>query len=164
MVDSEVISWSTFDRKCGSAKADIDFEHLTMRVTQKVVNGHVRRVKTEYSEDDLPLDSDFAAHMLYWKQLCPPSPEDWVFHNPVTCQPYYASEIQKDYLWNAFWPVPVRLSPERLLVGKMIVFHRPDGKSCAGYLAEPGANRSGEQSITPNSFGINGGSDPRPPA
>jgi carboxymethylenebutenolidase len=28
-------------------------------------------------------------------------------------------------------------------VGKMIVFHRPDGKACAGYLAEPGANRNG---------------------
>jgi len=42
-----------------------------------------------------------------------------------------------------FGPVPVRFSPERLLVGKMIVFDRPDGKPCAGYLAEPGANRSG---------------------
>ena len=28
-------------------------------------------------------------------------------------------------------------------MGKMIVFDRPDGKPCAGYRAEPGANRSG---------------------
>ncbi len=77
---------------------DIDFERLTMRVTRKVVNGRVGRVKTEYSEDDLPLDPDFAAHLLHWKRQCPDSPEDWVFLNPVTCQPYYASEIQKDYL------------------------------------------------------------------
>jgi carboxymethylenebutenolidase len=28
-------------------------------------------------------------------------------------------------------------------VGKMIVFDRPNGKPCAGYLAEPGANRRG---------------------
>src|SRR5260370_37323508 len=28
-------------------------------------------------------------------------------------------------------------------MGKMIVFDRPEGKPCAGYLAEPGANRSG---------------------
>ena len=77
---------------------DIDFEHLTMRVTRKIVNGRVGRVKTEYSEDDLPLDPDFAAHLLHWKRQCPHSHEDWVFSNPVTCQPYYASEIQKDYL------------------------------------------------------------------
>ena len=32
---------------------DIDFERLTMRVTRKVVNGRVSRLKTEYSEDDL---------------------------------------------------------------------------------------------------------------
>lgn len=77
---------------------DIDFEHLTMRVTRKIVNGRVGRVKTEYSEDELPLDPDFAAHLLHWKRQCPPSPEGWVFLNRVTCQPYYASEIQKDYL------------------------------------------------------------------
>jgi len=77
---------------------DIDFERLTMRVTRKIVNGRVGRVKTEYSEDDLPLDPDFAAHLLHWTRQCPPSPEDWVFLNPATCQPYYASEIQKDYL------------------------------------------------------------------
>jgi len=37
---------------------DINFEYLTMRVPRKVVNGRVSRVKTEYSEDDLPLDPD----------------------------------------------------------------------------------------------------------
>lgn len=78
--------------------SDIDFEHLTMRVSRKIVNRRVSRVKTEYSEDDLPLDPDFATHLLDWKRQCPASPEDWVFPNPVTSQPYYASEIQKDYL------------------------------------------------------------------
>jgi integrase len=78
--------------------SDIDFEHLTMRVTRKVVNGRVSRMKTEYSEDDLPMDPDFATHLLDWKRQAPASPEDWVFSNPLTCQPYYASEIQKDYL------------------------------------------------------------------
>ena len=77
---------------------DIDFENLTMRVTRKVVNGRVNRVKTEYSEDDLPLDSAFATQLLEWKMQCPDSAENWVFPNPGTSQPYYASEIQKDYL------------------------------------------------------------------
>jgi len=78
--------------------SDIDFENLTMRVTRKIVNGRVNRLKTEYSEDDLPMDPDFGTHLLAWRRQCPPSPEDWVFANPLTCQPYYASEIQKDYL------------------------------------------------------------------
>ena len=55
-------------------------------------------MKTEHSEDDLPLDPDFATHLLHWKRHCLPSPEDWVFANPMTGQPYYASEIQKDHL------------------------------------------------------------------
>jgi integrase len=77
---------------------DIDFEHLTMRVTRKIFNGRVGRVKTEYSEDDLPLDPEFAAHLLHWKRQGPLAHEGWVFSNPVTCHPFYASEIQKDYL------------------------------------------------------------------
>jgi len=73
---------------------DINFELLTLRVTRKVVNGRVNRLKTEYSEDDLPLDPDFATHLLHWERQCPPS----LFANPATFLPYYASEIQKDYL------------------------------------------------------------------
>lgn len=77
---------------------DVDFERLTMRVSRKVVNGRVSRVKTEYSEDDLPLDPDFATQLLDWKRHSPQGFDDWVFANPSTGQPYYASEIQKDYL------------------------------------------------------------------
>ena len=46
---------------------DIDFENLSMRVVRAVVHGRVKIVKTEYSEDDLPLDPDFAAILLDWK-------------------------------------------------------------------------------------------------
>ena len=46
---------------------DIDFENLSMRVVRAVVHGRVKMVKTEYSEDELPLDPDFAAILLDWK-------------------------------------------------------------------------------------------------
>lgn len=46
---------------------DIDFENLHMRVVRAVVHGRVKWVKTEYSEDELPLDPDFAAILLEWK-------------------------------------------------------------------------------------------------
>jgi integrase len=78
--------------------ADIDFENLSLRVTRKSVNGRVSRVKTEYSEDDLPLDPDFASELLRWRSACPATPDGWVFPNPMNGAPYYASEIQKDRL------------------------------------------------------------------
>jgi integrase len=49
---------------------DIDFESLHMRVVRAVVHGRVKWVKTEYSEDELPLDPDFAAILLVWKRQC----------------------------------------------------------------------------------------------
>jgi integrase len=39
---------------------DIDFEDLSMKVVRAVVHGRVKMVKTEYSEDELPLDPDFS--------------------------------------------------------------------------------------------------------
>lgn len=86
------------NKELGIQWRDIDFENLTLRITRKVVNGRVGRLKTEYSEEDLPLDPDFATELLRWREWCPASPESWVFPNPVTGRPYYASEIQKDQL------------------------------------------------------------------
>jgi hypothetical protein len=43
---------------------DIDFENLSMRGVRAVVHGRVRMVKTEYSEDELPLDPEFATVLL----------------------------------------------------------------------------------------------------
>jgi integrase len=46
---------------------DIDFENLSMRVVRAVVHGRVKMVKTEYSEDELPLDPEFATVLLDWR-------------------------------------------------------------------------------------------------
>lgn len=77
---------------------DINFAELTMRVTRAVVDGVVDEVKTEYSEDDLPLDPDLATVLLNWKRQCPESEEDWIFPSPVTGRCYHASPIQQDYI------------------------------------------------------------------
>jgi integrase len=47
---------------------DIDFENLSMKVVRAVVHGRVKTVKTEYSEDELPLDPGFAEILLTWKR------------------------------------------------------------------------------------------------
>jgi integrase len=77
---------------------DINFGELTMRVTRGVVDGVVDEVKTEYSEDDLPLDPDLATVLLSWKERCPKSEEGWMFPSPVTGRCYHASPIQQDYI------------------------------------------------------------------
>jgi integrase len=80
---------------------DIDFDDLTVRVVRKVVNGRVSRVKTEYSEDELPIDPAFATELRRWREQCPSSEGDWVFPNPASGNPYYASEIGKRHLRSA---------------------------------------------------------------
>jgi integrase len=77
---------------------DINFAELTMRVTRAVVDGVVDEVKTEYSEDDLPLDPDLATVLLNWKRQCAESEGNWVFPSPVTGRCYHASPIQQDYI------------------------------------------------------------------
>lgn len=96
---------------------DIDFESLAMRVTRKAVNGRVSRVKTEYSEDDLPLDPDFATEPLKWQQQCPSSAVGWVFPSPFTGKPYYASEVQKGYIKAAGWKIGLSQNGQKVNLG-----------------------------------------------
>jgi integrase len=74
---------------------DLDFEQRTMQVTRAVVNGRVGPVKTECANDLLPLDQRLADLLREWQGCAPPSPEGWVFANPVTLRPYNASSIQR---------------------------------------------------------------------
>jgi integrase len=75
---------------------DIDFENLSMRVVRAVVHGRVKMAKTEYSEDELPLDPDFAAILLDWKRQSKGS--NLLFPSHVTGRHYHASAIQQDYI------------------------------------------------------------------
>jgi integrase len=77
---------------------DINFDQLTIRVTRAAVNGIVDDVKSEYSEDDLPLDPDLATVLLTWKRQCPDSAEGWIFPSKITGRCYHASPIQQDYI------------------------------------------------------------------
>ncbi len=45
-------------------KPDIHFQKLSMQIVRAVVHGRLKLVKTEYSEDELPLDPDLAAILL----------------------------------------------------------------------------------------------------
>ncbi len=87
--------------------SDIDFESLTLKVTRAVVHGRVKLVKTEYSEDELPLDPDFATVLLEWKRKSPKIPDevsthlgglDLLFPSHVTGRHYHAAPVQQDYI------------------------------------------------------------------
>jgi len=90
---------------------DIDFENLSMKVVRAVVHGRVETVKTEYSEDELPLDPDFAAILLDWKRECEekvrkaldegttPLPGlDLIFTSPATGRHFHTAPVQQDYI------------------------------------------------------------------
>lgn len=89
---------------------DVDFHSLVIRVERGVVQGHVDRVKSEYSEDDVPLDPAIAEVLQEWQEDCPASDEGWLFPNPATRKPYHASEICKNY---------IRPAAEKLGFGKI---------------------------------------------
>jgi integrase len=94
---------------------DIDFENLHMRVARAVVHGRVKWVKTEYSEDELPLDPDFAEILLTWKRRLEAEREaqigistplvglDLVFPSSSTGRHYHTAPIQQDYIRPAGW-------------------------------------------------------------
>ena len=63
-----------------------------------IVHGRVDDVKTEYSNDDLPLDPAYEAVLLGWKQVCPSTVEGWVFPNPSTLRPYWPESVAKRHL------------------------------------------------------------------
>jgi integrase len=94
-------------------KPDIHFESLSMQVVRAVVHGRVKEVKTEYSEDELPLDPDLAAILLDWIRQSEADARAAVealgetvevieskllFVSPVTGRHYHASPIQQDYI------------------------------------------------------------------
>jgi integrase len=77
---------------------DFDFQQCLVKVSRGVVHGRIGDVKSEYSADDLPLDSFLIELLLVWRKECPVTKGDWLFPNPETLQPFHASPIQQDYI------------------------------------------------------------------
>ncbi len=73
----------------------IDFEAGAMLVQQGVVNGRIGKVKTEASNDYIPLDAGFAQILLGWKE---DRSSGLVFPSHITGGCYHASVIQRQIL------------------------------------------------------------------
>jgi integrase len=74
--------------------SDFDFEERTLMITRGTVHARIGRVKTDYSEDEMPLHPVFAEILLAWRARCPASEEGWVFPNPNTGGVWHASVLQ----------------------------------------------------------------------
>ena len=77
---------------------DFDFAGGTLLIQRSVVHGRVGDVKTEYSRDSVPLDTAVVAALMLHQKGCIPTPEGWLFANPVTGRPYHQEEIQKNHI------------------------------------------------------------------
>ena len=65
----------------------IDFESLVMEVREGYARSQVTKLKSECSQDELPLDPDVATVLLEWKRLCPETEGDWSFPAPGQTNP-----------------------------------------------------------------------------
>lgn len=80
---------------------DIDLENLSMVIVRAVVYGRIQFVKTEYSEDELPLDPEFATHLRELKKTS--SGTGLLFPSCKTGRSYHAPPIQQDYIRPVGW-------------------------------------------------------------
>ena len=69
----------------------------------------MNRLKTEYSQDEVPLETSFIIVLKQWQELCAATEERWVFPSPATGRPYHADSIRADYLVPA--GVKARVAP-----------------------------------------------------
>jgi integrase len=75
----------------------IDFDSCVMLVQQGAVNGRIGKVKTEASQDEVPLDPAFAEALLNWRGEVAEK-EGLVFPSPVTGGCYHAGIIGRKIL------------------------------------------------------------------
>jgi hypothetical protein len=81
----------------------INFPRLCMKVEEAVVHGRLGPVKTEYSDDELPLAPEFATVLLDWKRITGAGESGLVFPSHITGRCYHASPLQQDWIRRAGW-------------------------------------------------------------
>ncbi|HKT90360.1 MAG TPA: site-specific integrase [Candidatus Sulfotelmatobacter sp.] len=76
----------------------VDFERLVMVVTEGYARSQSTKLKSECSQDELPLDPDVATILLEWQRLCPKTDGNWVFPSPRTNHPYDSGSLRAKVL------------------------------------------------------------------
>src|SRR6202046_4545092 len=56
------------------------------------------KLKTEYSQDEVPIEPGFILELRKWQALCVETEGRWLFPRPVTGRPFHAESIRADCL------------------------------------------------------------------
>ena len=73
----------------------IYLESLCMKIDEAVVHGRLGPVKTEYSDDELPIDPERATFLLGWKRASNAGDNGLVFLSHITGRCYHSSPLQQ---------------------------------------------------------------------
>lgn len=134
---------------------DIEFENLSMKVVRAVVHGRVKTVKTDYSEDELPLDPGFAEVLLTWKRRLGAEREvqngistplvglDLVF--PSTSTGSLPRGPSPARLHPSRWLLPCGMSEVRCRGGRLVPSGRQDAERKATLLHDERRDASGKK-------------------
>lgn len=66
---------------------DFDFKRSVVLIQRSAVGKHLNRLKTEYSQDEVPLEKSFIVVLKKWQQICAKTEQQWVFPSPATGRP-----------------------------------------------------------------------------
>ncbi len=77
---------------------DFDFKRSVVLIQRSAVGKRLNKLKTEYSQDEVPVEPGFILELKKWQALCLDSEGRWLFPSPVTGRPYHADSIRADYL------------------------------------------------------------------
>ena len=77
---------------------DFDFKRSVVLIQRSAVGKRLNKLKTEYSQDEVPIERGFILELKKWQALCFETEEHWLFPSPVTGRPYHADSMRNDYL------------------------------------------------------------------
>jgi integrase len=77
---------------------DFDFERAVVLIQRSAVGKRLNKLKTEYAQDEVPLERGFIPELKKWQALCVENEGQWLFPSPVTGRPYHADSVRADYL------------------------------------------------------------------
>jgi integrase len=77
---------------------DFDFKRSVVLIQRSAVGKRLNKLKTEYSQDEVPIERGFILELQKWQALCVETEGQWLFPSPVTSRPYHADSVRADYL------------------------------------------------------------------
>ncbi len=77
---------------------DFDFKRAVVLIQRSAVGKRLNKLKTEYSQDEVPLERGFILELKKWQAVCVETEGHWLFPSPVTGRPYHADSVRTDYL------------------------------------------------------------------